>query len=295
MWKITGRYDTYGTEMFKLSDRSDNEMVITGTNEELATIVAKDYVKSYRDLTLSFYQTNNKFRDEIRCNGGLIRCKEFSMMDAYSFHRNDNDLNEYYSQMRNSYINILTKLGLEFTIEKADSGEIGGSISEEFVIKTSEGNIEIGHIFQLGDKYSSLLDATFVDSDGETKNMQMGCYGIGITRLAQVLADVNRIGNNFNFNGVSSSFKYGIVVSNINDEDQLRIGSQIYDYLISKGASVYLDDRDVRIGQKLNDSDCIGTSYKILIGNNIKTRHFEIKTLSDSKWESKQLSEIYHL
>jgi prolyl-tRNA synthetase len=285
LWKKTGRYDTYGAEMFKLKDRSDKEMIFTGTNEELVTHVVKEYVSSYKDLSFTFYQINNKFRDEIRCNGGLIRSKEFLMMDAYSFHRTKEELVEYYSIMRECYINILNKLGLNFSIVVADSGEIGGSKSEEFVITTSEGDIEVGHIFQLDTKYSEKMEATYADKDNTEKLIAMGCYGIGISRLAQVIADIGRIDNCFNFNENTSAYQYGIIIANVNNEKQKDAGLMFYRHLQLRGYSVYLDDRDIRIGQKLNEIDLIGTTNKILIGNKVENNLYEKKTLSNSIWK----------
>ena len=289
-WKETGRYGTYGAEMFKLKDRNDREMIISGTNEELVTMVARDYVKSYKDLSFTFYQINNKFRDEIRCSGGLIRSKEFSMMDAYSFHRNNEELGICYDLMRECYISIFNRLGLKYRIETADSGEIGGTVSEEFFVETSEGEVEIGHIFQLDTKYSEALNASYVDNDNTKKNIVMGCYGIGITRLAQVLADAGRIGDCFNFNENISAFQYGIVIGNVKNEEQMCAGELIYNDIKTQGYSVYLDDRDVRIGQKLNEIDLIGTTNKILIGNNITVGIYETKKLSNDTWSKKTLT-----
>ncbi len=284
IWKESGRYETYGSEMFKLKDRSDKEMVFTGTNEELVTLVAKDYVKSYRDLSFTFYQIGNKFRDEIRCNAGLIRCKEFSMMDAYSFHENKEQLDSHYIIVRECYKRILDRLGLTYRIEKADAGEIGGSVSEEFIIETSDGEIEVGHIFQLDTKYSSKMQAQYIDKDNVKQDIVMGCYGIGITRLAQVLADVGRIGNCFNFSNEVSAYKYGIVIANVNDEKQKEIGEKFYKQLKSQGLSVYLDDRDLRIGEKLNEIDTLGIANKILIGKNVTENFYEKKQLSTENW-----------
>ncbi len=290
IWKQTGRYDTYGSEMFKLKDRSDKEMVFTGTNEELVTLVAKNYVKSYRDLSFTFYQINNKFRDEIRCNTGLIRCKEFSMMDVYSFHESKEQLQAYYDKMRECYIRIFDRLGLKYRIESADSGEIGGSVSEEFVVTTSDGEIEVGHIFQLDTKYSSKMEARYDDREGKSQDIVMGCYGIGITRLAQVLADVGRVGNNFNFSNEVSAYKYGVVIANVNDEKQKEIGEKIYKSLVAQGLSVYLDDRNIRIGEKLNEIDTIGIANKILVGKNIEENIYEKKKLSSENWIKEEIT-----
>lgn len=294
LWKKTGRYNTYGAEMFKLKDRSDKEMIFTGTNEELVTYVAKEYVSSYKDLSFTFYQINNKFRDEMRCNGGLVRSKEFLMMDAYSFHRNKKELEDFYATMRECYINIFNRLGLKFRIEAADSGEIGGSVSEEYIVETSEGDVEIGHIFQLDTKYSESIGATYADSDNIEKAIVMGCYGIGISRLAQVIADVSRVGNCFNFNRHTSAYEYGIIIANVNDKKQLEEGEAMYNYMLREGYSVYLDDRNLRIGQKLNEIDIIGIANKILIGNKIENNIYEKKTLSSNTWTECNLEKFIH-
>lgn len=289
-WKQTGRYDTYGSEMFKLKDRTDKEMVFTGTNEELVTFVAKQYVQSYRDLSFTFYQINNKFRDEIRCNAGLIRCKEFLMMDAYSFHADKAQLESEYQNMRSCYERILNRLNLKYKIVGADSGEIGGSVSEEFVVETSDGEIEVGHIFQLDTKYSEKLDATYVDVYNAKQNIVMGCYGIGISRLAQVLADVNRIGNNFNFEQGLAAYDYAIIVANVNDDEQLKIATTIYNQLLASNKSVYLDDRDIRVGEKLFEADIIGAANKMLFGKNVSEGFYETKKLSKDEWKKEILN-----
>lgn len=293
VWKQTGRYDGYGSEMFKLKDRSDKEMVFTGTNEELVTVVAKEYVESYRDLSFTFYQINNKFRDEIRCNTGLIRCKEFLMMDAYSFHATKEDLETRYNEIRNCYIAIFNRLGLKYRIESADSGEIGGSVSEEFIVETSDGEIEIGHIFQLDTKYSSKLEAQFIDENGEKQDIVMGCYGIGISRLAQVLADVNRNGNYLNWDRNVSAYKYAIIVADVRNEEQMKVAESFYEDLSRKGIEVYLDDRNLRVGEKLAEADILGTTNKILIGKNINEGNYEVKQRSDSNWEKISLEHVW--
>lgn len=294
IWKQTGRYETYGSEMFKLKDRNDKEMVITGTNEELVTLVAKNHIVSYKDLSFTFYQINNKFRDEIRCNTGLIRCKEFSMMDAYSFHTNKEELEIAYAEMRECYKRIFDRLGLKYRIEVADSGEIGGSVSEEFIVETSDGDIEIGHIFQLDTKYSSKLNLQFVDHEDHKQDVVMGCYGIGISRLAQVIADVNRDGNFLNWQSnvydSVAAYQYAIIVADVRDEKQMELANDLYvEYKNNRGLKVYLDDRAINVGAKLNEADCIGSANKILIGKNIKDGYYEIKQLSNDSWKKIEL------
>lgn len=112
----------------------------------------------------------------------------------------------------------------------------------------------------------------------------MGCYGIGVTRLAQVLADIGRIEDCFNFDENVSAYQYGIIVGNVKNSEQLEAGNIIYNNIKKQGYSVYIDDRDLRIGQKLNEIDIIGTSNKILIGNNIKDSIYEVKKSSKDTW-----------
>jgi prolyl-tRNA synthetase len=207
------------------------------------------------------------------------------MMDAYSFHKNKEDLESRYNEMKNCYIAIFDRLGLKYRIESADSGEIGGSVSEEFIVETSDGEIEIGHIFQLDTKYSSKLDAKFIDENGEKQDIVMGCYGIGISRLAQVLADVNRDGNNLNWDGAISAYKYVIIVADTRNEEQMKVAEDMYKEISSQGLSVYLDDRNVRMGEKLAESDLLGIANKILIGKNINEKEYERKFKSNSSWE----------
>jgi len=291
IWKETGRYETYGAEMFKLQDRSDKEMVFTGTNEELVTTIAKTYVESHKDLPFTFYQINNKFRDEIRCNTGLIRCKEFSMMDAYSFHTTKEDLQARYNEVRNCYIAIFDTLQLKYKIVSADSGEIGGSLSEEFVVETSDGEIEIGHIFQLDTKYSSQLKAKYVDTNNQKQDIVMGCYGIGISRLAQVLADAGRIENCLNWSPDITPYDSVIIVADIKSEVQLNFALNLYLEQKQRGVRVYLDDRNNRIGEKLNEADIIGVCNKYLIGKNILHGYYEMKDKSNESWAQIKINE----
>ena len=283
LWKKTGRYDDYGKEMFKFKDRNDNDMIISGTNEELVTGVAKEFITSYKDLSFSWFQTNNKFRDEIRCSNGLIRCKEFVMMDAYSFNLDKEDLEKTYSEVREAYKRIFDRIGLKgkYKIVTADSGDIGGSLSEEFIVKTVDGDVEIGHIFQLDDKYTSKLDVKYMDEKNKMKTAMMGCYGIGVSRLLQILAETGREENYLNFYMETSAYTWAIAIVDVKKEEQVRLAESLYDWIKNSdehaGESVVLDDRKCKIGKKLHDMDTIGYSRKILVGKNASEYKFEVK------------------
>lgn len=143
LWKETGRYDVMGKEMMKLKDRHDNEMVLGPTHEEVFTHIVRENVKSYRNLPLNLYQINTKFRDEIRPRFGVMRCREFIMKDAYSFDIDEEGLNKNYEAMRVAYRNIFKRCGLEVSPVLADTGAMGGSASEEFMVPSKIGEEEI--------------------------------------------------------------------------------------------------------------------------------------------------------
>lgn len=270
LWKKTSRYELYGEEMFRFKDRKNRDMILAGTNEELVTHLASQKIASYRDTNFTWYCISNKFRDEIRAYNGLERCKEFVMLDAYSFHDTLENLQIEYANIRQAFCNIFDKLGLVYEIKKADNGEIGGSLSEEFIID----DLEVAHIFQLEDKYSKALDCTYVDDKNQSHYVMMGCYGIGISRLLQCIAHTKRSGNFINW-GKVAAYEYGIVIANINDLAQVELANKIYESL--KFKRTYLDDRNLKLGEKLNEIDVIGTFNKIIVGRKAAQGIVEMK------------------
>ena len=146
----SGRWTAFGKEMFSLKDRNGNGFAISPTNEEYATLIAGDFVKSYNDLPFSVYQVQRKYRDEIRPRNGVVRAREFTMKDAYSFHANEKDLLEYYNVMRKEYINIFSSLGIKVVPVLADSGAMGGNFCEEFMAISEEGEADIAYCESCG-------------------------------------------------------------------------------------------------------------------------------------------------
>ncbi len=138
-YEVTGRYTEYGDGMFRLADRRDAGYVLAPTHEEVFTLLVKDLYNSYKDLPLSIYQIQDKYRDEARPRAGLLRGREFTMKDAYSFDYTDAGLNASYQAQRDAYERIFTRLGLEYVIVTADAGAMGGSKSEEFLHPTPVG------------------------------------------------------------------------------------------------------------------------------------------------------------
>lgn len=139
IYETCGRVETFGNSMFHLKDRANKPMVLGPTHEELFTIAAKSMVRSYKNLPFTIYQMADKFRDEARPRYGLIRVKEFIMKDAYSFDLNEESLNESYMKMYNAYKRIFDRMGIDYKIVKADTGAMGGSLSEEFQAVTDIG------------------------------------------------------------------------------------------------------------------------------------------------------------
>ncbi|MBK5648511.1 MAG: proline--tRNA ligase, partial [Acinetobacter sp.] len=132
LWEESGRYVQYGPELLRFKDRHSNDFVLGPTHEEVITDLARNELKSYKQLPMNFYQIQTKFRDEIRPRFGVMRSREFIMKDAYSFHVDQASLQETYDVMYDTYCRIFTRLGLNFRPVQADTGSIGGSGSHEF-------------------------------------------------------------------------------------------------------------------------------------------------------------------
>jgi prolyl-tRNA synthetase len=139
LWQKSGRWDKYGADMARLKDRHDRDFCLGPTHEEVITDIASKYFKSYRQLPMTFYQIQTKFRDEIRPRFGVMRSREFVMKDAYSFHADMASLQQTYDRMYKAYQTIFETMGLEYRVVEADPGEIGGNCSHEFHVLAQSG------------------------------------------------------------------------------------------------------------------------------------------------------------
>ena len=137
LWVESGRWEAYGKELMRLKDRHNREMCLGPTHEEIITAVARDVLKSYKQLPTNLYQIQSKFRDEVRPRFGLLRGREFIMKDAYSFGTSQEELEKEYENMAQAYRNIFKRCGLETKMVQSDSGAIGGSVSHEFMVITT--------------------------------------------------------------------------------------------------------------------------------------------------------------
>ncbi|MGL5042071.1 MAG: proline--tRNA ligase [Culicoidibacterales bacterium] len=308
LWEQSGRLAAYGPELMKLTDRHDRNFALGPTHEEVITDIVRDFVKTYKKLPLTLYQIQTKFRDELRPRFGLMRGREFSMMDAYSFTATAEDTDIIYDKMSDAYEAILTKMKLNYRKVSALSGEIGGSESAEFMILSHIGEdtvvysdessfaanlevypdmkegdsspdgkglikfakgIEIGHIFKLGTKYSELMGATFTNSLGKLEPIIMGCYGMGVSRLLMALIEGNQVENKLVWPLSVAPFQVHLLVANTKNEQQQEAATSLYNQLKDEGLNILFDDRDERLGAKFGDADLIGSPIRIIVGKDI--------------------------
>lgn len=473
LWKESGRWDEYGSLLLRMQDRHERDYCFGPTHEEVVTDIARKELRSHKQLPVNFYQIQTKFRDEIRPRFGIMRAREFLMKDAYSFHLNQDSLEEGYKLMYAAYASTFSRLGLEFRVVDADSGEIGGNRSQEFhviadsgedaivycdeenyasnielaitkkrqkkrptpkkqkekistpnakdikslcdflktkpkqtiktlivngiekpiaivirgdhelnifkaskipgvslpitmtskedikkstgydlgflgpielgiptyydhavaemsdficganekdyhytgvnfnndidepkthdlrnvvdgdpspsgkgILKIARG-IEVGHIFQLGTKYSEALNATIQDKEGNEVPMSMGCYGIGITRIVGAAIEQNHDTKGIIWPEAISPFHVIIIPINLYKSNKVKRASEdLYSLMQKKNIEVLLDDRNVRPGVQFADAELIGIPHRVVISekgiddDNIEYRH---RTSEDSK------------
>ena len=330
LWMESGRWEVYGKELVRLKDRHDREFALGPTHEEVITSVVRDSINSYKKLPLALYQIQNKFRDEFRPRFGLMRGREFIMKDLYTFHVNEESLDEWYLKVKQAYINILVRMGLTYRIVGADSGQIGGSASEEFMVlcdigedliaysdesdfannvelcKLNEGDpspdgkgtikhakgIEVGHIFKLGTKYSDSMKLNFVDVDGVKKPVVMGCYGIGISRLIMAILEQHNLDLKVLWPSEVSPFKIHFIPMDKEGSLGYEKGFEVYQSLLNKGYEVLFDDRNESAGVKFNDADLIGCKYRVISGRKISDGILEVRNLEDNSVSMMTIEEV---
>ena len=169
LWKESGRWDHYGKELLRFTDRKGTEYCLGPTHEEAIVSIVRDEIKSYRDLPLNLYQIQGKFRDELRPRAGLMRGREFLMKDAYSFDVSSESAKETYEAMRNAYQKIFKRCGLSFSIVLADSGAIGGSLSHEFHVLAQSGEDTLVSCSEC--HYAANVETAEIDNTESTENV----------------------------------------------------------------------------------------------------------------------------
>ena len=337
LWKESGRYGEYGKELLKFDDRSNRGFVLGPTHEEIICEIFRSHPKSYKDLPVNLYQIQTKFRDEIRPRFGVMRSREFLMKDAYSFDIDEKGLVKSYGKMKDAYISIFDEIGLDYRIVKADSGNIGGDVSEEFHILADSGEdliaisnssdfaanvevlnydkdpselegkkspdgkgklkikrgIEVGHIFQLGQKYSQAMNVGVKDMNGNSIHPFMGCYGIGVSRIVAAAIEQNHDDRGIQWPDKITPFGVNIICLDPESDEIMKVCSEIYSILQKSGFDPLLDDRDIRAGIKFKEHELLGIPYSIIIGpNNFKNTKLEFGIRAQNEKIDMKLDDI---
>ncbi|MBU5687821.1 MAG: aminoacyl--tRNA ligase-related protein [Candidatus Aenigmatarchaeota archaeon] len=198
------------------------------------------------------------------------------MLDAYSFDIDRENSLQTYEKIKSIFSRILNRLGIEFTINSADSDKIGGSVSEEFVARFDNSTIEIAHIFYLGTIYSESGDLYIQLSTGERVPVHMGCYGTSLTRLIPVLIYQNTTSSGLIWSAVITPFDVEIIQA-IPDEEIVNKSRNLEDFLQKRGYRVLLDDRDEKYGVKIKDAEMLGAPYFIIVGKKYHRGYIELR------------------
>ncbi|MBD3246618.1 MAG: proline--tRNA ligase [Candidatus Omnitrophica bacterium] len=312
LWQKTGRDKDLEEVMLHVQDRKGRKLCLGPTHEELITEIASKYISSYKQLPVTLYQIQTKYRDEMRPRFGLVRGCEFMMKDAYSFDADESGLNASYEKMLDAYQKIFTECGLEYVVSEADPGAMGGNVSHEFMVPAEIGEdmlyacagcglyareagqcehcgqalsesrmIEIGHVFKLGTKYSVPLQATFLDQHGKRNPLVMGCYGIGVSRLLSAIIETNHDEKGIIWPARVSPYRAVIVVLNQEFIPQAR---RLAERIETGGGSVLIDDRNESAGVKFRDAQLLGIPRILVMGRTFADRkEIEVESRADGE------------
>ncbi|WP_187440086.1 aminoacyl--tRNA ligase-related protein [Candidatus Nesciobacter abundans] len=290
LWIETGRYEVYGKEMLKIKDRNESDLVFGPTAEEACVDMVRNKIKLH-DLPVKVFNIQWKFRDELRPRYGIVRCREFLMCDGYSFHETEKDALDFYDNVSEAYKEVFDELGLDVISKPAETGEIGGSKSHEFLIESEIGEdtavvdgveksfMELGHIFLLGTRYSEPMNLKVTNSENKTNALVMSCYGIGVSRLVGALVEKYSVENGINWPKNIAPFKITIL-NMCKDSEKADKTCEKIRRKFSK--TTYIVSGKKSPGEKFAVSDLIGSPIKIIIGNKqLESDSVEVRVISD--------------
>ncbi|HWF00392.1 MAG TPA: proline--tRNA ligase [Caulobacteraceae bacterium] len=328
LWRESGRYDDYGAEMLRITDRHERELLYGPTNEEMITEIFRAYTRSYKTLPKNLYHIQWKFRDEQRPRFGVMRGREFLMKDAYSFDVDEAAGKAAYNRMFVAYLRLFKRMGLAAIPMKAETGPIGGDLSHEFIVLAQTGEsavfldrrmldlpvpgddidydgdlapivtdwtrlyaatedvheaeryeretpaddrltargIEVGQTFFFGDKYSKPMNAVVSGPDGIERPVQMGSYGVGVSRLLGAIIEASHDEAGIVWPDAVAPFGVGIINLRAGDAATDAACGQAYAALTAAGLEPLLDDTDERPGGKFATMDLIGLPWQLIIG-----------------------------
>lgn len=291
IWNETGRWESAAEVMYKFA-KDEREYTLSFTHEEIVMDVLRKHIVSYKDLPVMPYHFSTKFRDELRAKSGILRGREFIMKDLYSAHADEKGMWEYYWQVADAYLKVFERVGLKAIITEASGGVFTDRKTHEFQVESPVGedtiyladgwkyakneeimtdedrkasglrtmtSIEVGNIFPYGpDKYSEMMNVTYMDKDGKRKPVWFGAYGIGITRLMGVLVEIFH-----DEKGIvwpTSVAPYQAHLVGLSDEAE-----KVYCTLQDAGIDVLYDDREgIGAGVKFADADLLGIPIRLV-------------------------------
>ena len=355
LWRESVRYDAYGKEMLRITDRADREMLFGPTNEEMITEIFRAGVRSYKDLPKMLYHIQWKFRDEIRPRFGIMRGREFLMKDAYSFDADEAGARRSYNKMFVAYLRTFARMGLKSIPMRADTGPIGGDLSHEFIILADTGEsavfcdrrlvdmdvpgkdtdfdgdlqpviarftslyaatdemhnaeefdknvaeadrvsargIEVGHIFFFGEKYSKPMKAVVAGADGAETPVQMGSYGVGVSRLVGAIIEAHHDEAGCKWPMAVAPYHVGLVNLRAGDAACDKACEKLYADLTAAGVDVLYDDTAARPGEKFARMDLIGLPYQIVIGpRGLESGEAEVKRRADGERSNVAIGDV---
>ncbi len=328
IWKNSGRYEHYikdGTML--ITESNKGTFCLAPTGEEAVLEFAREKLKSYKNLPVTYYQIGEKYRNEIRTRGYLLRGKAFPMLDAYSFDENEEQMAKSYENVRKAFLEIFEKIGLPVIPIVADNGAMGGKKSEEFMLISEQGEdkilydektniglnteilekenyeqylkeeygiedistfkeirtMELGHIFQLGTRYSEMMNGKFTNREGKESLYYMGCYGIGVSRTVAALYEQCLIKDEkwgpCGFKLPLSVAPYKVhIIAKVENESKKKEAEELYDTLNNMGINAILDDREnISIGVKIKDCKVLGTPYMVVLGDKVEDGKIEFE------------------
>ncbi len=330
-WDTTGRWDIMDV-LFKLNGAGEKEYALGATHEEIITPLMQKSITSYKELPTAVYQIQTKFRNEARAKSGILRGREFRMKDLYSFHTNQQDLDEYYEKVRIAYNRIYERCGLgSNTYYTYASGGAFSKFSHEFQTVTPAGEdhiyicekctvalnkeivaemgmqcpqcsekslreekaIEVGNIFKLGTKFSDAFGFSFQDESDEAHPVIMGCYGIGPSRVMGTVIEVHH-----DEKGIlwpKNVAPYAVhIVSLCREESDVEKANAIYAMLEGESVEVLYDDREgLRAGEKFADSDLLGIPVRLVVSpKTLEQNSVEVKLRSAAEATLVRIDEL---
>lgn len=263
LWDATGRDADYGEELYALKDRRGARMRLAATAEEAASRAASTHLAQSGSRDLWCHQIGTKWRDETRARGALARAREFSMLDAYSFCQTEQGARDIHERCLSAWSAELSKLGLQTTAKLADCGEVGGLESMEITIDSRElgdqdGQLEIAHLFLLGDRYSKAFGLRAKDG----QFMSMGCQGIGMSRLLMALLESRR--TDIGFRGDMAACSHLFWICGLDFDRDQKARADAMELAETANFDGILDDRDLASGRKLREAEACMAAYRIV-------------------------------